>query len=841
MDTPTSLGLWLRQRRRALDLTQEELARCAGCSLSAIRKIETDERRPSRQVAELLADCLQIPPEERPTFLKIARSELRVDRLSELAPVPRLSPQPELGTPAPLPSRSSAPLPPRTPAPRHNLPIPPTPLLGREPELASLARLLQNPHCRLVTLTGPGGIGKTRLAIATAAEQAETFPDGVYFVPLAPLNAPEFIVPTIAEAIGFAFYGPMAPKTQLLNYLRQKEMLLVLDNLEHLLAGVGWLADVLQHAPGVKLLVTSRERLNLQGEWVFEIHGLPVPPPEQVGELEAYSAAALFLQSAQRGHVDFVLTTEERPAIARICQLVEGMPLGIELAAAWVRVLSCREIAQEIERNLDFLAASGRDVPARHHSIRAVFDHSWKLLSGEEQRVLRQLSVFRGGFRREAAEHMVGATLPLLSALVDKSLLHRTEARRYSLHELVQQYADAKLRELPEEHARIRDLHYSHYATLLQQREAALKNANQQAAIKELSAEIDNLRLVWNWAITGHKTTDIRRTAFILGWFFELRGWFQEAETTFRAAADEWQKGGVNMEALGEENNITLGHLLGLQGWFCFRIGQAQQAMSLLHRSLTLLRSYSDHTLLFYTLVWLGLVTHLTGGNIQEVRHLLQESLTIAEALRDRWSMALALATLGIVAYAEGEHREAHSLLRRSLEAARAVGDPRRLVVSLSYLGAAAHAIGEYAEARQMLRESLAISRVTGDRWGMMLALTNLGDATYALGTYPEAWQAFREALQTAIEAQAIPIAMEALVGLASLMAKDGATEQAVEWSVHILQHPANAKKAKDRAERLRAELESQLTPQQLETIQACVQAKTFEAVVAEILATYSE
>jgi predicted ATPase len=190
--------------------------------------------------------------------------------------------------------------------------------------LASLARLLYNPHCRLVALTGPGGIGKTRLALA-AAEQTETFPDGIYFVSLAPLDAPEFIVPTIAEAIGFAFYGPMEPKTQLLNYLREKEMLLVLDNLEHLLDGVGLLAEMLQYAPRVKLLTTSRERLSLQGEWVFEIQGLPVPSAEQFSQLEAYSAAALFLQSAQRAHVEFALTAAEQPAVALLCAVIAPM------------------------------------------------------------------------------------------------------------------------------------------------------------------------------------------------------------------------------------------------------------------------------------------------------------------------------------------------------------------------------------------------------------------------------------------------------------------------------------------------------------------------------------
>ena len=245
--------------------------------------------------------------------------------------------------------------------------------------------------------------------------------------------------------------------------------MLLLDNLEHLLPppqplplqeqGVEVITALLQHAPAIKLLTTSRERLKVQGEWVFEIGGLPVPPGDQTDELEDYSATLLFLQSAQRAQVGLVLPVEERRAVARLCRLVEGMPLGIELAAAWVQTLSCQEIAQETERSLDFLAVSARDVPDRHRSIRAVFDHSWKLLSAEEQQVMRRLSVFRGGFRREAAEAVAEATLPLLSALIDKSLLRRTAANRYDLHELVRQYAEAKLQDIPQEFETTRDRH----------------------------------------------------------------------------------------------------------------------------------------------------------------------------------------------------------------------------------------------------------------------------------------------------------------------------------------------------------------------------------------------
>ncbi len=253
MDLDTPFGLWLKRRRKALDLTQDALARRTGCSLATTQKIEADERRPSRQIADLLARALEIPPADRETFLRVARGERRVDRLPSALP-----------TAERLPGVASLVRP-------TNLPVPATPLVGREAELATLAQLLRDPQCRLLTLVGPGGIGKTRLAIEVATAQLEAFGDGVCFVSLASLNSPEFIVPAAAAALGFSFYGPTDPRTQLLNYLREKEMLLVLDNIEHLLDGVELLADILQHAPSLKLLVTSRERLNLLGEWVFEI------------------------------------------------------------------------------------------------------------------------------------------------------------------------------------------------------------------------------------------------------------------------------------------------------------------------------------------------------------------------------------------------------------------------------------------------------------------------------------------------------------------------------------------------------------------------------------------
>jgi predicted ATPase len=361
-----TFGEWLQQQRTHRRLTREEFANRVGCSVAMLRKIETGERRPSTQIAELMANAFEIPPAEHATFVRVARGELSVDRLHpESKPIAT----------ATISSRKT------------NLPLFPTPLIGREREVEQLSQLLRDPQCRLLALVGPGGIGKTRLAIETAAQVQDVFANGVYFIPLASVNTTRFIVPVIADAIGFTFQSANRadPKTQLFGYLKEKQVLLLPDNLEQLLTepGIELLPELLGHAPQVKLLATSRESLGLQEEWVFEVEGLPVPESIYAEGSAQNTSVELFLQRARRAHVGFNATPEDYPAILRICQLVDGMPLAIELAAAWVRALSCDEIAREIEHGMDFLSISARDIPARHRSMRAVFDHSWKLLTEE--------------------------------------------------------------------------------------------------------------------------------------------------------------------------------------------------------------------------------------------------------------------------------------------------------------------------------------------------------------------------------------------------------------------------------------------------------------------------
>ncbi|MCZ7546442.1 MAG: AAA family ATPase [Anaerolineae bacterium] len=414
--------------------------------------------------------------------------------------------------------RSRRPLEPARPFKRPSLPAQPTAFIGRSDALAEIDRRLADPACRLLTLVGPGGIGKTRLALAVAEQRLRDFPDGVHFVSLAALSSPDAIAPAITSAFGLQLPRGGDPLHQLLAYLSDKKMLLVLDNYEHLRDGADLLVDLLEAAPGVMLLVTSREVLNLRAEWVHPVEGLHYPEEGAMDAPEGYDAVQLFVDRARRVQSGFSLA-QEQAGVQRVCRLVEGMPLALELAATWLRTLSCEAIADEIVRGNGFLATTMRDAPARHRSMRAVFDHSWRLLADEERAAFARLSVCRGGFTRAAAETVAGVSLDLLRRLGDKSLIRfNPDGARYHVHELLRQYAAEQLEASGEDEA-ARVAHLRYFAAFMAARGIDIKGRRQRAGLDETEADFQNVRAAWEGgraARPGRPRPDARRIVLVL-------------------------------------------------------------------------------------------------------------------------------------------------------------------------------------------------------------------------------------------------------------------------------------------------------------------------------------
>jgi predicted ATPase len=651
------------------------------------------------------------------------------------------------GETAPLLRRSSAPL--------HGLPPSPTPFVGREEELAELAELLASPDCRLVTLVGPGGIGKTRLALQAATDQIGNFLHGVAFVPLAPVSSPDLLVSAIADALGLAFHERQDPEQQLLNYVREKELLLVLDGMEHILEGADVLARILRRAPGVIVLVTSRERLNLREEWVRAVDGLIYPkqqeghsgqarvtPGESLEEptelAEVYSAVELFRQQARRVHHHFSLSEGETPNVVRICRLVEGLPLGIELAAAWTGVRSSREIAEEIERNLDILSTAVRNVPERQRSIRATFEHSWQLLSREEQDLLARLSVFRGGFDREAALQVTGASLPTLLALMDKSLVRRVVPHRHDMHGLLTYYAAEKLHatQRGREEAELR--HARHFSAFLERRKDHLRNARGREAFQPVAAEIENARQAWQVAVDRGCTDLIERGLESLYLFYDVQGRFQEGINLFGQAINRWTG--------DPEPPRVLGKVVSRRGALYLRLGRYREAKTALEKGLAISQRLEMRAEQVFCLVNLANLAHKQGRH-RESERLSQRSLVLSRQTGDGWGRIQSLLSLGLVRYRAGDIEAAEECIEESVAVARETGNPRFLIAPLNALGDVACHRGDYARGLALFQECLALSRELGHDFRAALVLNNVGTVFHHLEDYQKARSAYQDSL----------------------------------------------------------------------------------------------
>ncbi len=647
----------------------------------------------------------------------------------------------------------------------NNLPAGGRSFVGRDLELTELAALLARPEVRLVSIVGSGGMGKTQLALEAARRQLRTgaFKHGVYFVPLDALSSGASVPGKLAEALGVSLRSGEDPFSQLSRHIGQRAVLLVLDNLEHLLDITPRLSDLLRACPKLKLLATSRERLNLTEEWLFALGGLsypespqpPIPPPSAPpllrGAVERsdnwgdsnwgdYAAATLFVQRARQTQPAFALSEENAQAVGDICRLVEGSPLGLELAATWVRLMPCEAIAAELKRDLDFLSAATRDAPDRHRSLRAAFEHSWRLLTPDERSALGRLSVFWGGFTREAAAEVAGATMPVLASLVDKSLL-RADGGRYDRHPLVYQYTQEKLAEQPEEEAGAQARHAAHFSHLGERLKVEFDGPEPGKAYTRLEAELENFRAAWRWAV-GHKhlgTLDACAQA-LGGYHFDR--WRRDESVKL------WLLALAVLDETNPAHRVTLAGLMAHLGFEYATRGRLDEAERLAGRGLALLRplrdALEDTFGMFMCFIALTIVAE-EKGQFDQVFAYLQEQ----EALGLVRFQGRHLNNLAITETRLGNYRAAQDYARRAIEHNRKDEFLGERIKSLGLLGDAYLYAGDREGVRRYYQEAMTLLRQHGpirDHDDYML--WRLGNVALELGDLGEAEACARQLLE---------------------------------------------------------------------------------------------
>jgi predicted ATPase/DNA-binding SARP family transcriptional activator len=597
----------------------------------------------------------------------------------------------------------------------HNLPAQPTPFIGRQEELEQLTAYLSDSKTRLITISGAGGMGKTRLAIAVAEQLVgeqpghALFPDGVYFVSLAPLTSANHIVKAITTAFdkNLSFSGDIE---QLLDFLRPKRLLLILDNFEHLLDGAVIVARIIQSAPGVQVMVTSRERLQLRGEQLFPIEGLDVPESALSEGLMEYTAVALLLQSARRVQPNFSPGKSELMVLVDICRRLEGMPLGIELAAAWVDSLPLSDILAELESSIDLLEIEMRDMPARHRSLRGMYEASWLRLSKREQSVLGRLCPFRGGFTRQAAEEVAGATLPILSLLVSKSLLQFQPAeQRYRVHQLLRQYSAQKMSTIDQLEA-AHDAHSQYYLNFVRAREEAMQGRGQQAALAEISGEFENIRAAWLWAAKREDYESIGQVVHALLWGYCDRMWSFYEGIELRQQALTLLSPQTGQDPHRIWYRLLTRHLIPREK----EIPELEKALSFFQEE----EDLAEIVLATGQLGWAKVRT----GDSESGLPLMEETVRLSRELDDK-DFAEWLCQLGIVYSIAGLWEKAEAAFEEGLPLYRQFHDRADMIKGLKWYGGFQRQIGRFSESEATKHEVIILSKEFGEQ---MVAVNQL-------------------------------------------------------------------------------------------------------------------
>ncbi len=630
--------------------------------------------------------------------------------------------------------------------PKFNLPPTSTPFIGRQTELAQIAERLLNPECRLLTLLGSGGIGKTRLALQTAVSLQAQFPDGVGFVSLVDIEAQpqlaDLIATATAKALDLTFAGKESPQTQLGNYLRQKSMLLIFDNFEQVMEATTLVHDILTTAQDIKILVTSRQQLNLPQEWLLPIQGMVIPPmsvPARNGSIAQYDALKLFFQRARMIQPNFPLSVADEPYINQICHLTQGTPLAIELAAAWVQTLSCAEIATEMKHGLTILSTSSAHVPARHRSMQAVFAQSWARLSSAEQQTLMRLSLFRGGFQRQAAVTVADASLPVLQSLVHKSLIYRED--RYRMHRLLRQFAAEQLTSNAQQETAVAS-YLAYYQSFLQKQGQMLTGQGRDTAVTVLAPEEENIRHAWQLACQSGNTHFLETAVIAIYEYYNVRSLFLQGEQLLQQAVQRLAK-----SEAGRENGRIMARWAALH----YRLGNYAEAQKQLETALQQATTRNNQDESAFCQLHLGIIQHLQGQD-EQAQTYLETSLTIGRKQEDPYAIARAANALSVIYARQGQGQKAAELGHESIELYQAIEATDGYCVALGNLCTTIFTLGNYEEAYQLGKQSLDIARAQNMGYGIMSMTVNLGLVLNALGKMDEACQLYEEGLVTARE-----------------------------------------------------------------------------------------
>lgn len=746
-----------------------------------------------------------------------------------------------------------------------------TSFIGRKKEYADIIQLLGQTDCRLLTLTGPGGIGKTRLALQLDLLLRDNFTRGSFVVYLQPLRSSDFFVSAIADAIGIALTGQEPPLMQLAHYLSDKEALIILDNFEHLLDASDQLATLLAYTPDIKYLVTSREALNLQEEWLYPLSGLAFTAEDTASQ--GNDAVILFNERAQRVYSSFDPDAEQE-AVMRICHLVEGMPLALELAAAWRKTLNCQEIAEEIQGGLAFLTTRLRNVTERHHSIQTVFDQTWQRLDAREQVVFRRLSVFRGGFLRDAAATVTGASLTVLSTLADKSLLRLDNNGRYQIHELLRQYAAERLSRQADEVRQIQADHATFYFQFLYQRSGDVGGGRQREALDEIRADLDNIRAAWQWAVTQGDAHAFQKGSESRGLYYQYLGGYQEGLTLFSQATAAL----LDQPASEAVDRALLGTRM-YEGWYHLRFGQQEATEACMAASQAIYRRLGIPPLPGYLtdprapLSFVALTrgdyataarlaeevrdvaesqhqdinrqfayhllseAHVGLGEYETARKYAQQAHALSLMTGDRWFRAYILNNMGQIAVALGDNRMGKMHFQSSYEIRQDFADPEGMALALVNLGNLALKEHDLTAAGEAFLRSYTIYQDINDQGGLAAADWGLGMVAFEQSDLARAQAHFRAALQRSVAIDYRPVLFGLVVSIAELLWKVGQRERPLTLLAFTIHHPKTDHETRQKAQTLwRDACQPAVSPGLLAAATTKGKTGTMDALAADLL-----